>query len=107
MKTIEERLAEGRQYRDIDLRGFELRGADDGTMVVRGYATTFGNPYPLYRDGDYEVWEQIDAHAFDSADMSDVIMQYDHEGRVFARRSNGTPSVLIVSTTTPASPDAI
>lgn len=30
------------------------------------------------------------AHALDGADMSDVIMQYDHEGRVFARQSNKT-----------------
>ena len=34
--------------------------------------------------------EQVDARAFDDTDMSDVIMQYDHEGRVFARTGNGT-----------------
>ena len=38
----------------------------------------------------YEVWEQIDKDSFKDTDMTDVIMQYDHEGRVFARKSNGT-----------------
>ena len=34
--------------------------------------------------------EQVDRNAFAETDMSDVIMQYDHEGRVFARIANGT-----------------
>ena len=34
--------------------------------------------------------EVIGRHALDDADMSDVIMQYDHQGRVRARTSNGT-----------------
>ena len=34
--------------------------------------------------------EQVDPHAFDNCDMNDVIMQYDHEGRVFARTKNDT-----------------
>lgn len=58
---------------------------------VEGYATTFNKPYLLYEFEDgTKIYERIDAHALDSADMSDVIMQYDHEGRVFARQSNGT-----------------
>ena len=38
----------------------------------------------------HKIFERIDAHALDGADMSDVIMQYDHAGRVFARQSNKT-----------------
>lgn len=94
-KTVDDRLAEGRQYRDIDLGSFEHRSDEDGKMIVRGYATTFSNPYLIFRDGNYEVYEQIDPHAFDNAEMSDVIMQYDHVGRVFARRSNGTLAMQI------------
>ena len=58
---------------------------------VEGYATTFNQPYVLweFEDGT-KYYEQIDRHALDGADMSDVIMQYDHEGRVFARQSNKT-----------------
>ena len=58
---------------------------------VEGYATTFNAPYLLYEFEDgTKIYERIDAHALDGADMSDVIMQYDHEGRVFARQSNNT-----------------
>lgn len=59
-------------------------------MVVRGYATTYNQPYLLWRDAEIELWEQVDSKAFDGTDISDVIMQYDHEGRVFARTKNNT-----------------
>ena len=83
-KTIQNKLDEGRQYRRV----MDIEVGDE--MIVEGYASTFNQPYELYRDGDYIVYEQIDARAFDETDMSDVIMQYNHEGRVFARNSNGT-----------------
>lgn len=58
---------------------------------VEGYATTFDTPYVLYEFEDgAKIYERIDAHALDGADMGDVIMQYDHKGRVFARQSNKT-----------------
>ena len=89
-KTIEDKLNEGRQYRQIDLSGIELRADEDGEKVVEGYASTFNQPYELWKYGNYRVMEQIDPHAFDEADKADVIMQYNHEGRVFARTGNGT-----------------
>ena len=75
-----------------EYRAFEVR-ADENEKIVVGYATTFDEPYTLYSDNDYEVREVMDQNAFDEADMSDVIMQYNHEGRVFARMSNGTLEV--------------
>lgn len=74
---------------DREYRAFEVRANDDD-MRVRGYATTFDEAYTLYDDGEYEVREVIDPSAFDNCDMSDVIAQYNHEGRVLARLSNGT-----------------
>ena len=59
-------------------------------FYVEGYATTFDSPYLLYEIEGTKIYERIDAHALDGADISDVIMQYDHEGRVFARQSNGS-----------------
>ena len=90
------KLNNGREYRAMRL---EVRTADpaapDARQEVEGYACTFNQPYLLYEYmGDssttYRVMEQIDPHAFDDCDMDDVIMQYDHEGRVFARTKNGT-----------------
>ena len=93
-KTILQKLDEGRQYRDIQNIGIEKRADGEQEKTVTGYATTFNEPYELYRsvwDGyTYIVLEQVDPHAFDDTDMTDVIMQYNHEGRVFARTSNGT-----------------
>ena len=57
---------------------------------VESYATTFNDPHVLYEYDGIQYKEVIDRHALDGADLSDVIMQYDHDGRVFARtgRSN-------------------
>ena len=90
---IDARLADGRQYRDINVSDFEHRAEEDGQMIVEGYATTFNQPYELWKEPGFVVMEQIDRRAFDRCDMSDVIMQYNHEGRVFARTGNGTLSV--------------
>jgi len=86
-EIIEKRIADGREYRNM-----EIRAAEDGNeaMTVEGYATTFNQPYLLWSEDNYRVYEQVDRDAFAGCDMSDVIMQYDHEGRVFARMSNGT-----------------
>lgn len=90
IKTLDERLAEGRSYRDINIAAFERRADEGGEKTVEGYATTFNTPYELFSMDGYTVVEQIDSRAFDECDMSDVIMQYNHVGRVFARTSNDT-----------------
>ena len=78
-----------REYRRIDVANLEAR-ADDDQKIVEGYATTFDQEYTLMDDGEYRVVESIARSAFDETEMDDVIMQYDHEGRVFARIKNGT-----------------
>lgn len=87
-EALQKKLNNGVQYRKMS--PLEVREDTDNSMTVEGYATTFGEPYTLYQDEDIRIDEQVDAHAFDAADMSDVIMQYDHQGRVYARLSNGT-----------------
>lgn len=58
---------------------------------VEGYASTFDDPYKIYSDfAGNDYFEIISPDAFRDADMSDVIMQYDHAGRVHARTSNET-----------------
>lgn len=90
MKTLEVRLSEGREYRDMAA----LERVEGDEKIVEGYATTFNQPYELFRDTwngyTYIFREQVDPNAFDNTDMDDVIMQYNHEGRVFARTGNGT-----------------
>ena len=84
MKTNE------REYREFcQDRKAEVRTLEDGQEVVEGYATTW-DEYLLWDDGEYRMFERVDAHAYDECDMSDVILQLNHEGRVFARGSNKT-----------------
>ena len=88
-KSIEDKLREGRQYRNMQ----SFQAEDE--MVARGYATTFDEPYHLFDYDDWDgyrvhFWEQVSPEAFAETDMRDTIMQYNHEGRVFARVKNGT-----------------
>ena len=85
-----------REYREMMLaieKRDEAEEPEEERMVVTGYASTFDDPYLLWKDADVEVYEQVDRHAFDETDMQDVIMQYDHQGRVFARVRNNTLTV--------------
>lgn len=86
-----------RQYRNMckplavtKRAGYEKRF--DSEFYVEGYASTFDDPYVLWRDpwDGTEYKELVRADAFAATDMSDVIMQFDHMGRVFARMSNNT-----------------
>jgi len=62
----------------------------ESDYYVEGYATTFA-PYQLYTDYDGKpINEVIEKGAFNNTITEDVILQYDHEGRVYARQSNGT-----------------
>ena len=88
MKTNE------REYRNFLMEIRSAENEEDG-KIVRGYASTFNEPYELYNDGQYILREQVDPNAFNETDMADVIMQYNHEGKVYARTSNGTLDVSI------------
>ena len=83
--NIQDKINNGREYRKM-----ELNIQEPESYNVRGYATTFNEKYTLFEDRDFRIDEQVDPHAFDECDMRDVIFQYDHEGRVFARTSNDT-----------------
>ena len=86
-----------RQYRNMaqplavtKRAGYEKRFESD--FYVEGYASTFDDPYVLFKDSwdGTEYKEIVRADAFSDAVMDDVIMQFDHRGRVYARMSNRT-----------------
>lgn len=77
-----------REYRSMELQVNQMEDAP--SYEVKGYASTF-DPYLMFTDEDgNEYFEQIDPHAFDDADLSDVVFRIDHEGAVYARTSAGT-----------------
>ena len=84
-----------REYRSMELRAAKREEGAEQSFIVEGYATTFGEEYELFRDGKYVVMEQVDKDAFKNTDMSDVVFQIDHEGRVYARTRNGSLSLEI------------
>lgn len=62
----------------------------ESDFYVEGYAARY-EPYVLYYDYDGEpVYERFERGCFDGCDMSDIIYQFDHAGRVYARTSNGS-----------------
>jgi HK97 family phage prohead protease len=88
-------ISNEREYRSL-----VLAPTDD--YIVEGDFSTYDSPYMLgqYDEVGYhiEIWEQVRKGAFDETDLSDVIMQYDHQGRVFARKSNGTLELQLEET---------
>ena len=95
MKDLNFKITEGREYRNV--QKLEARALDNETAreTVEGYATVFDEPYTLWEEDDYVVREVVDKSAFNDTDMNDVIMQYNHEGRVFARTRNNTLDLAV------------
>lgn len=77
-----------REYRTMQIRAAEQ--TEEKNYIVEGYATTFGDTYELWREEGYIVKENVASDAFKNTDMSDVVFQIDHEGRVYARTRNGS-----------------
>lgn len=82
-----------REYRDFTLAVVNLEDQEEERKIVSGYASVFNTPYTLFEDDELVIQEQVSDKAFENADITDVIFQYNHEGRVFARVSNGTLKV--------------
>lgn len=85
-----------REYRTMQLRAADNAG---DTMTVEGYAAVFDQRTMIW-ESDYSGWkyyEEIDPGAFNGADMSDVILRYNHSdsAMILARTKNGTLRLLV------------
>lgn len=72
-------------------------GQEVQEMIVEGQAVTFESETTLFKCGETEYKEVIDRNAFNEADMSDVIFNYNHSGKVVARTRNNTLKLNIDS----------
>ena len=72
-----------KEIRKLDLQ-FRAEDTEDGKMEIKGYAAVFNSPET------YDYTEIIDSKAFDEADMSDVVLRYNHNDSfmVLARTRN-------------------
>lgn len=78
-----------REYRAMSLLQPTTNKRLESDYYVEGFATTFDQPYVLWEYEGNKYYEVVDRHALDGADLSDIIMQYDHGGKVFARNKMG------------------
>jgi HK97 family phage prohead protease len=77
-----------RNFRTFEYRSEQIENQEG--LFVEGYAVTFDQPTVLFSMNGAEYSEQIDSKAFDQANMSDVIFNYNHSGKVMARTRNNT-----------------
>ena len=62
----------------------------DTDFYFEGHAARY-EPYELCRGVDGKpIYERFERGCFDGCDMSDIIYQFDHMGKVMARTSNGS-----------------
>lgn len=76
----------------------EARGIDEGsgTATIAGYSTTFDQPYEVYGGPELYGWMEVMAAgswAKTIREKDDLRFLENHEGRAFARVSNGTLEV--------------
>lgn len=84
-----------RQYRALSFETplqAEKKNKFDSDCYVEGYAAKYDR-YVLYEYGDRVVYEEFLPECFRDCDMSDIIFQFDHSGKVYARKSNNTLTV--------------
>ena len=72
-----------KEIRKLDIQ-FRAEDTEDGKMEIKGYAAVYDSPET------YWYTEQIAKGAFDDADMSDVVLRYNHNDNfmVLARTRN-------------------
>ena len=86
-------FCDNREYRYFQPLTAPINAEENG-YIVSGYASTF-EKYELFEMDDVKYYEQISPDAFRNANMADIILQYNHDGPVFARTSNKTLEVSV------------
>lgn len=75
---------------EVQTREAAIEGEEKKELWVEGYAVRFNSPTVLFELSGVEYKEQIDNRAFEECNMSDVIFNYNHSGKVMARTRNNT-----------------
>lgn len=84
-----------REYRNFSNLVLPPLGEENAPEYrVQGRAVVFDTPTCLFECDGVKYFEVIARGAFDDCDMSDVIFNYNHGGKVVARLRNKTLSVI-------------
>lgn len=76
--------------KDRNYRHFEFRQQDEESKIVVGTPIVFDRSTVLYEMDGVQYREIIDKRALDGVDLTDVVLNIDHEGKPAARTKNGT-----------------
>lgn len=82
-------ITKDRMYRPFEIRLLE------NESKVEGYAVVFEQPTTMFEYDGIEYKEVVDRRAFDSTQMADVVMNYNHGGKPVARTKNGTLQLVV------------
>lgn len=88
-------ILKDRQYRALPFATpgqEEKKNKFDSDCYVEGYAAKYER-YVLFEYDNQIVYEEFMPECFRDCDMSDIIFQFDHSGKVYARQSNNTLTV--------------
>jgi len=88
-------VKKGREYRALQDFSLVPREGEADAYKVRGTAIVFDTPTCLFEVDGVKYYEVIDRHALYWCDLSDVIMNYNHGGKVVARLRNKTLTLKI------------
>ena len=87
-----------RRFESFSVRAAaEDGGEQPGELWVEGVAATLNVDTVLYSYDGIEYKERIDGRAFEGADLTNVIFNYNHGGKVVARTRNSTLQVWVES----------
>lgn len=77
-----------RNFQNFEIRAKETEEEQSSDMTIEGVACVFDSETILFEWDGVEYKEKVDRNAFADADVSDVIFNYNHGGRVYARTRN-------------------
>lgn len=83
--------------KDRMYRAFDFEMEDMVEMRVTGKPVIFNSETVIYEIDGVQYKEKIASTAFDGADISDVVLNIDHEGKPAAKTRNGTLKLEVKS----------
>ena len=86
----EQKMSEKRFYKNFNPEIRKVEIDDEEKMHIEGKAVAFNSPETYY--GETEI---IDEHALDEADMSDVVLRYNHNDTQYTLARTRNKSLLL------------
>lgn len=85
--------------KDREYRAFQMGALpDDQHQIVEGYAIVFDRPTVIATIDGVDYCEVVERTALDGTEMSDVVMNFDHQGKPVARTKNNTLQLTVDTT---------